>query len=227
MQDAAYQSLLKRSRQKYHEQVTELLQSRFPELVEAQPELIAHHFTEAGLAEPAANHWHAAGQQAIERSANPEAIGHLRKEFEVLMTLPESAERDRTEIALQAALGTASMAIKGYGSPEAVEAYERARHLCERIDETEKLFPVLFGMVIIHMIRAEHSDAVAAAESFLAHAEKQDDIPTLLESYLAVGVTAIYPPNLARSSEYIEKALELYDTEQPTWPLPIAAPNPA
>ncbi len=214
LQDAAYQSLLKRSRQKYHEQVTELLQSRFPELVEAQPELIAHHFTEAGLAEPAANHWHAAGQQAIERSANPEAIGHLRKEFEVLMTLPESAERDRTEIALQAALGTASMAIKGYGSPEAVEAYERARHLCERIDETEKLFPVLFGMVIIHMIRAEHSDAVAAAESFLAHAEKQDDIPTLLESYLAVGVTAIYPPNLARSSEYIEKALELYDTEQ-------------
>ena len=83
IQDAAYQSLLRRNRQQYHQQVAELLESKFPEVVEAQPELLARHYTEAGSASKAVTHWQRAGQRAIQRSANQEAVGHLSTALEL------------------------------------------------------------------------------------------------------------------------------------------------
>ena len=214
VQDAAYQSLLKRTRQFYHGQVAELLESRFLEIVQTQPELIAHHCTEAGRAEKAVEYWYEAGQQALRRSANPEAVGHLRKELEVLMTLPESAERDRSEIALQTSLGTALMAIKGYAAPEVGEAYGRARELCEQMNETEKLIPVLFGITIIHLLRAEHATAVAEARHLLDLAESLSETPYLIEAHLALGIASIYVGELHVARENLEELQRLYDPER-------------
>jgi predicted ATPase len=98
IQDATYQSLLKSTRQKYHLKIAQVLEKDFADTMETQPELLAHHYTEAGLNEQAVGYWHQAGQRATQRSANVEAINHLTKGLEVLMTLPDTLERARQEL---------------------------------------------------------------------------------------------------------------------------------
>ena len=129
IQDAAYQSLLRRTRQQYHRQVAELLESDFADTVEANPELVAHHYSEAGLPTPAVIYWQRAGEKAARRSANQEAVGHPTAGLSQLAQLPETQERAKQELALQQLLGQASLATKGGASPEATRA-NRKRHLC-------------------------------------------------------------------------------------------------
>ncbi len=107
IQDTAYQSLLKSKRQQYHQQIAQVLVEQFPETTETQPELVAHHYTEAGLIEQAIPYWQQAGQRAIQRSANVEAIRHLTKGLELLKTLPDTPERVQQELSLQLPLGLA------------------------------------------------------------------------------------------------------------------------
>ncbi len=214
VQDAAYQSLLKRARQYYHSQVAELLESRFPDLVQTQHELVAHHYTEAGLAEQAVDHWYKAGQQAVQRSANLEAVGHLRKALEVLMTLPESAERDRRELTLQTTLGPALMATKGYGAIEAGEAYFRARDLCEKVGESAELFTVVWGLFAHHLTRAEYHNARELAEQLLGLAEELGETEYLIEAHIAFGTTSIYLGELKATREHLEELVSLYDPER-------------
>ena len=114
IQDTAYQSLLKSTRQQYHQQIAQVLEERFPETEETQPELLAHHYTEAGLIAQAIPYWQQAGQRAIERSANVEAISHLTKGLELLKTLPDTPERAQQELVLQITLGQPLMATKGW-----------------------------------------------------------------------------------------------------------------
>ena len=113
IQEAAYASLLKSTRQQVHQQVAQVLEAQFPEMVETQPELVAQHYTEAGLTEQAMPYWQRAGQQALQRSANLEAIQHLTNGLELLATLPETPARAQQELDLQLALGPALMATKG------------------------------------------------------------------------------------------------------------------
>jgi predicted ATPase len=118
IQEAAYQSLLKSTRQQYHERTAQVLVERFPETVEAQPELLAHHYTEAGLNAQAVGYWQRAGQRASTRSAYVEAIVHLTKGLEVLTTLPDTHERAQQELELQITLGPALMNTRGFMAPE-------------------------------------------------------------------------------------------------------------
>src|SRR5262245_29141108 len=118
IQDAAYESLLKSTRQQYHRRIAQVLEAQFPEIVTTQPELLAHHYTEAGLCAQALPYWQRAGQHAIERSAYLEAIAHLTKGLEVLATLPDTPERTRHELDVQLALGPALMISKGWAAPE-------------------------------------------------------------------------------------------------------------
>jgi len=214
VQDAAYQSLLKRTRQQYHKQVAELLEARFPEIVQTQPELVAHHYTEAGIAEQAVDHWHKAGLQAMQHSAHLEAVGHLRKELEVLMTLPDSAERNRQELALQTTLGPALMAIKGYAALEAGETYFRARELCEQVGESKELFPVVWGLFAHHLTRAKYHDALELSEQLLSLAEELGETEYLIEAHLALGTTSIYLGELKATRESLEAVVSLYDPER-------------
>src|SRR5262249_6878894 len=113
IQDAAYQSLLKSTRQQYHQRIAQVLEEQFAETAEAQPELLAHHYTEAGLTEQSIAYWYKAGQRAIERSAHVEAISHLTKGLELLATLPETPQRLQREVDMLIALGASLIAAKG------------------------------------------------------------------------------------------------------------------
>jgi predicted ATPase len=126
IQEAAYQSLLKSTRQRYHQQIAQALEAQLAETAETQPELLAHHYTEAGLGAQAIPYWQRAGQRAIERSANVEAISHFTKGLELLATLPDTPERTQQELTLQTALGGSLMTIKGFSAPEVERVYTRA-----------------------------------------------------------------------------------------------------
>jgi predicted ATPase len=146
IQDTAYQSLLPRTRQQYHRRVAELLECNFADTVEVSPELVAHHYSEAGLPAPAVTYWQRAGENATRRSANLEAIGHLTAGLAQLAQLPETQERAMQELALQRLLGQASFATRGYASPEATRAFSRARELCAAIGDDVGIYPILFGV---------------------------------------------------------------------------------
>ena len=211
VQDAAYHSLLKRTRQKHHKQVAELLTTRFPEIIETEPELIAHHYTEAGCAEPAADLWLQAGQHAGRRFANQEAIAHLNKGLEVLQTLPETTERSRKELTLQAALGTALAATMGYGAPEVVRALGRARELCDDVGDTKELFPLLWGLWLFHTVRAEHSTATDLTRQLGDLAETIDDDSLALMALLPHGASCLFVGELDEARRRLEQAIGLYE----------------
>ena len=179
IQDTAYQSLLKSTRQQYHQQIAQVLEERFPETTETQPELLAHHYTEAGLIAQAIPYWQQAGQRAIERSANVEAISHLTKGLELLKTLPDTPERVQQELTLQITLGVPLMATKGYAAPEVESAYTRARELCQQVGETPQLFPVLWGLWLFYFVRGELQTARELGEQLLSLAQSVQD-PALL-----------------------------------------------
>src|SRR5262249_51218053 len=126
IQETAYHSVLKSRRQHYHAQIAQVLEERFPQTQETQPELLAHHYTEAGLVAQAVPYWQRAGQRASRRSAHVEAIQHLTKALELLRTLPDTPERTQRELTLQIALGASLLATRGFAAPEAGAAYTRA-----------------------------------------------------------------------------------------------------
>ena len=126
--------------------MAQVLDAQFPELVATQPELLAHHLTEAGHHAQAVGYWQRAGESAVARSAHLEAISHLTKGLAGLQTLPETAERTQQELLLQTTLGPALMITKGFAAPEVEHAYARARVLCQQVGETPQRFAVLRGL---------------------------------------------------------------------------------
>ena len=133
IQDAAYQSLLKRTRQQYHEQVAKLLEDRFPEVVSTQPELVAHHYTEANCPASAIAFWLRAGMAAARQSANVEAICQFYQGLALVDSLPDERERAERERDLQMALGPALIATRITNNPDVGRTYARARELCEQL----------------------------------------------------------------------------------------------
>ncbi len=134
VQEAAYESLLKNARRQYHQRIADVLARRFPDVVEGQPEVLARHHAAAGQPMRAVESLLRAGQMALMRSANPEAIAHLSKALDLLATLPETSERGSLEAAVQTVLGVPLMRSKGYGAHEVEKAYARARALSEGRD---------------------------------------------------------------------------------------------
>jgi predicted ATPase len=214
IQDATYQSLLKRTRQKYHRKIAQVLEKNFPDRMETQPELLAHHYTEAGLNELAVGYWHQAGKRATQRSANVVAINHLTKGLEVLMTLPDTLERTRQELDLQATLGLALIAVKGQSSPDTERVYARARELCQQVGETPQLFPVLHGLWRFHMVRAELQTTRELADQIFSLAQRAQDPALLLESHRALGQTMFWLGEIAPARTHLEQGIALYDPQQ-------------
>jgi class 3 adenylate cyclase len=155
IQDAAYQSLLKSTRQQYHQHIAQVVEARFPTICETQPEWLAHHDTQAGLHEPAIGYWQLAGQQASDRSANQEAISHFTTGIELLQTLPETPQRTQHALSLHTALGAALQRTKGLAAPEVEQVYTQARALCQQVGETPELVPVLLGLWRFYNLRSQ------------------------------------------------------------------------
>jgi class 3 adenylate cyclase/predicted ATPase/energy-coupling factor transporter ATP-binding protein EcfA2 len=187
IQDAAYESLLKSTRQHYHQRIAQVLEAQFPETAEAEPELLAHHYTEAGLSPQAVRYWQRAGQQALARSANVEAVSHCTRGLAVLQHLPESPARLQQELDLQTALGPALMATKGFAALEVEQVYTRARTLCRHLGATPQLFPVLWGAWMSAFARAELQSARELGEELLTLAESRQDPALLLGAHQALG----------------------------------------
>ena len=214
VQETAYQSLLKSRRQPIHGQIADALNEQFGEIVEAEPELLAHHYTEAELVEQAIPYWEQAGQRAVQRSANVEAIGHFTKALNVLQTLPDSPERDEQELTLQVALGVPLIATAGWAVPEVREVYTRARELCEQVGNTPQLFPSLFGLFSFYYVRAEYTAAHEATLQLLTLAERAEDPGLLLEAHRATGITEYNLGEFASSRKHCEAGMALYDPQQ-------------
>jgi class 3 adenylate cyclase/tetratricopeptide (TPR) repeat protein len=207
IQDAAYASLLRSTRQQVHQQVAHLLETRFPELVETQPELVAHHYTEGGCPEQAIVYWQRAGQRASERSANQEAIQHLTQGLELLSILPETPARHQHELAVQMALGPALMVLKGLGHPEVEQAYARARALCQQVGETLARFPVLYGLWQCYRARGDLQTARELGDQLLTLAQGQDDPTLLLAAHAALGTTLYFLGAFAPARRHLEQGI--------------------
>jgi predicted ATPase/class 3 adenylate cyclase len=214
IQDAAYQSLLKSTRQHLHRQIAQVLAARFPETTETQPEVLAHHYTEAGLLDHAIPYWQQAGQRASQHSAYREAVGHLTKGVELLSRLPETPQRTERELTLLLALGISLTATKGYAAPEVGTLYRRARELCQHLGDGPQLFLMLHGLWRFHVLRAELHTARELAEQLLRVAQREHDAALLVEAHRALGST-LYPlgePTLART--HLEQGIALHDPQQ-------------
>jgi class 3 adenylate cyclase/predicted ATPase len=214
IQDAAYQSLLRSTRQQYHQRIAQVLEAQFAELVETQPEVLAHHYTEAGLSERAVMYWHCAGQHAIKRSAHVEAISHLRKGLEVLQGLPETPERTQQELTLQIDLGPPLISTQGYAAPEVEQAYTRARELCQQVGETPQLFSVLHGLWLFYFVRGELQTGYELGEQLLTLAQRVQDHAFLLEAHRALGTILFFRGELASAHAHLEEGATLYDFRQ-------------
>jgi class 3 adenylate cyclase/tetratricopeptide (TPR) repeat protein len=214
IQDAAYQSLLRSTRQQYHQRLAQVLEVQFPETAITQPELLAHHYTEAGLNAQAIPYWQRAGQRASERSAYLEAIAHLTKGLEVLTTLPDTPERTQYELDLQLILGTALMVTKGWADPEAERAYTRARTLCQQMGETPHLFPALWGLWLFYTGRGELQAARELGEQLLALAEREPDPMLLVQACHALGPTLFWLGELVSAQARLALGLAQYTPQQ-------------
>jgi tetratricopeptide (TPR) repeat protein len=210
IQDAAYQSLLKSTRQQYHQRIAQTLEEQFPDTKEGQPELLAHHYTQAGLIKQALPYWQQAGKRAVERSANVEAIDHLTKGLELLKLLPDSPERAEQELMLQIALGPVLIVTKGYSAAVVGEAYRRAKELCQQIGETPQLFTALWGLSAFYVTCAEFQRAREIGAQFLDVAQKQPEPVISLEAYRQMGFTLVWAGEPVQARSYLEEGIGLY-----------------
>jgi predicted ATPase len=214
IQDAAYESLLKSTRQQYHQRIAQVLEVQFPETAEAEPELLAHHYTEASVTEKAVHYWYQAGQTASEGSAHVEAIAHLRQGLALLQTLPETPQRLQREVNMHIILGVSLRMTKGAGAPEVEQTYTYARHLCEHLEDSSQLFPVLRGLWNYYLVRAELRRAHALGEQLLTLAQQLQETSMLVEAHRALGVTLYYMGAVASGHTHCAQGIALYDAKQ-------------
>ena len=213
IQDVAYQSLLRSTRQQYHQRIAQALEAQFPETVATQPELLAQHYTEAGRIEPAMGYWQRAGQRALQGSAYAEAVAHLTQGLAVLTTLPETPARLQQELDLQVALGPALLATKGHAAPDVERAYSRARELCAQVGDTPQLFPVLRGLMLYYQQRGDIQTASQLGEQLLRLAQTQPDPAPLLLAHYALGNVLFLRGEPAAARTHHTQALALYDPQ--------------
>jgi class 3 adenylate cyclase/predicted ATPase len=211
VQDAAYGSLLRSQRQGLHAHIGKVLEDRFPETSETQPEILAHHFTQAGLSDVAVEYWRKAGERALQRSANAEASAHLTNAIGLIASLPAGSDRDRRELTLQMALGSATRAIKGHAATETLRVYSRARELLDDSIPVKEQMAVLYGLWSVDVVRAESVHAGEVAEQSLAIAERQNDPEALAFANRMMGWSSWVLGDFSRAKPPLERVIPLYE----------------
>ena len=217
VQDAAYGTLLRGPRQELHARIAAATETGMPERVEREPELLAYHYAEAGQPDTAAGYWLAAGRLAARRSANSEAVAHLRRGIAAVRGLPETVERNHLELALQLALGPALVSSRGFGDAEASTGYQRAAELARRLGDDRDRFAATWGLWIT--IRAKSaSDHMRLRLQYLGEmveaAERTGDAELLLQAHHSSWSTRIWNGEFASASEHVRSGLALYDPER-------------
>jgi tetratricopeptide (TPR) repeat protein len=220
IQDAAYQSLLKRTRQQYHQQVAKLLEDRFPEVASTQPELVAHHYTEANCPAQAIVYWHKAGMAAARQSANVEAGDQFRRGLALVEALSDMRERAARELDLQMALGSALFATKSYSHPDVGRTYARAWELSRQVGDHSREFTALRGLYLHHLNLLEMEKAQHFAEEAMRVAERLGDAARLVGAHTALGNTLFFQGKLEPALVHFRRGFEMFDPNMqfPDWP---------
>src|SRR5262249_34286896 len=185
-----------------------------PEVAEMQPERLAYHYTEAGLGEQASPYWQRAGQRAVERSANVEAISHFTKALELLKTLPETSERAQQELALQLAVGAPLLMVKGHTAPEGKQPSTRAYELAQQLGETPQRFAVLVGLWRFYLNQTRLHTALDLGEQCLALALYSGEPASLQEAHLNLGSTLFFLGEMVTAHTHLEQGIALYNPQQ-------------
>jgi class 3 adenylate cyclase/tetratricopeptide (TPR) repeat protein len=214
VRDAAYEGLLKSRRGQLHAAIATALEQQFPGITQTQPETLAHHLTEAGLIERAIGYWLQAGKNAALRSANLEAIAHLRRGIEVASRLPAGEGRDRSELDLLLILGPSLIATQGPAAGTAVSTFARARELCERLGEPPESLQVMFWLATVSVVRGELPQALKAIAGLPAAAEARGNRPALLNGIRGQAMILMFMGRLAESREALERAVEMFAASQ-------------
>ena len=216
VQDTAYESLLKSRRQILHRKIADTLRAQFPDIVAAEPELIAHHFTQANLTGPAIEYWGKAGDLALRRSAFKEAIAHLGKAIEMTEALAGTGQAGRTgeRLKLQVAYGNAMIAAHGHGAPETIAAFLRAHELGADAADVDSRFSSNYGLWAGSYVRGDLPGMIGPAQAFLHDVELRPGSPEAGVAHRAYGVTQWFAGNYIEAGSHLEQAVAIFDPDR-------------
>jgi hypothetical protein len=217
--DAAYEALLKSRRKELHRRVAQTIAEKFPASAEAEPEILARHWTAAGEAALAIDAWQRSSDRAIERDAFLEAEAHLRQGLALLEGIVETAERDRHELSLQLALGRVMSATRGWAVAETEEVYSRALTLAEQSDVTESIH-ALAGLCLATAARGDMHVALISSERLLEIAQRMDRPSALVAAHYTHGLAHISSGNLAEARQQFRQAIDQYQEADTDFPAP-------
>jgi tetratricopeptide (TPR) repeat protein len=216
VQDAAYGTLLRARRREIHARVAGVLEQRFPDFVETRPEILAHHYGEAAVADKAITYWHLAGKSSVAKSAVTEAIAQLRRGLGLLDGLPEARERQQLELDIHVTLATALMAGKGYANPEVGAALERANRLVTEtaLVGTPLHFSVLYGLWISTFSSGAIAAALEHAANFLSLAQSQPSSGQLLVGHHTLAYSLMHSGDYRAALAHFETAASLHRPDE-------------
>jgi predicted ATPase len=225
-QEVAYGSLLTDRRGVLHERAARAIEEIYGDGLDEHYGELAHHYGRTENTQKAVEYLHLAGEQALQRSVYAEALSQLKRGVELLTTLPESRERARQELPLQLALGGALTATRGWGAPEAEQAYARARDLCEHLGEASKLFETLQAQWVIHLMRAEHDRMEELAEQLLRLARGTRDPAQILVAQTSMGGNFFWHGEFSQARKQFEEVIARYDPQQHRYPFLALSSHP-
>jgi class 3 adenylate cyclase/tetratricopeptide (TPR) repeat protein len=211
LEDALYNALIKTKRQQFHRRIAAVLEERFPQTTGTQPELLAHHCTEAGMTAQAIGYWLQAGLRSRERAAESEAIGHLTKGLALLETLEETRENGEQKLKILTTLAPAYIAVRGYAAPEVGPILHGAHELCQRLGDEPQQFGIMLGNWEWHLVRGDLLPSVGLAADGMTLAKRLNDPGMLMDALFMQGATMFYRAQFAEARACYEEALTAYD----------------
>jgi class 3 adenylate cyclase/tetratricopeptide (TPR) repeat protein len=214
VQDAAYDSLLKSRRQELHRRIARIIEARFPTSKTAEPEVLAHHLTAAGLSKAAIPLWQAAGELALKRTALTEAISHLNRGLELVSTLPPSSQRDTSELELRSLLGPAWQALKGWPTPEVWNSLQPALTLAKSLDRHNALAPILWGLALNVLTQGRVVESLPWVKEMLELANTTGDSDLMIVGNTLACTSYNYAGEFTKAVAHADKVLDLYDAKK-------------
>ncbi len=209
IQEAAYQSLRRRSRRQYHDHIAQIYEAQFQEIQETRPEVLAHHYTEAEQYQSAVRYWEQAAQRALEAWALTDAIAHIKEGLALIDKLPDVPERARSELSLQNALAVALRSTKGFAN-DVAGVYDRARSLCQQVGDMPQLFTTLRESWSYHQARGELVQSEDLGKQLLKLAQHQNEQPLFVEAYRIVATSSFFAGRFSVADSYLHKGLDLH-----------------
>jgi predicted ATPase len=226
VRDAAYAGLLKSRRVHLHAASAKALEEKFPEIARTQPEIIAHHYTQARNHERALHYWYQAGKQSAARSGHNEAVGHLKKGLDQIPNIDNPMLRNKSELLLQTSLGNSLRAIKGWSADGVKHAYTRALQLCKESAFDEHIVPAVFGLWTWNFVRASLGEAQALAEHLLVSAENVDNSVYEVLAHEALGFTLFAQGKFVAAHAELERSISLCEDSKAAAYLELSAQDP-